>query len=362
MTITGGIRVDLATIEQALEENGHDSCNVELVPTTQSSGRSIDGHALVAAVDEASEAANAAPAGPTMWGQGAFLTIDGAGLSLKDYWGPDSLTSWLTTFTDALHRQGYSGLVRATPVVRPPRWLRHQYEPRATAFVALQEPLTRAAAAERWARLATGWARPHGGDTCLAAGAILQHDTSPDVADHLAAGLLVNGNAALTMVDPTAPRAARARAEQDGMATYQAYAPAITWHSHIERIRQAILADAEHTRLAYVAMTPTWAFGWEDRGRDLPPLPAVPAHALRGNTPLWGRKVPDAHGIQLLSSAHLDQASDLSDWQITEVHKDRFLVEAPDPAAWFGPGGPAAAVIEQARADFGQLIVTGRDL
>ncbi|MEV7775425.1 hypothetical protein [Kitasatospora sp. NPDC086791] len=360
MSITGGIQVDLATIEQSLEENGHDSCNIELVPTAH--GRSVDGHALVAAVDEAIGAANAAATGQSMWGQRAVLTLDGAGLSLKDYWGPDSLTGWLAAFTEALQRQGHAGLVRATPVVRPPRWLRHQYEPRATAFVALHEPLTLAAAAERWAGFATGWTRPHGGDACLAAGAILQHDTSVDVPGHLAAGLFVNGNSALTMVDPAAPRAVRARADQDGMATYQAYSPASSWHSLIGRVREAILADAEHTRLAYVAMTPTWAFGWEDRGRDLPPLPNVPAHALRGNSPVWGRKVPDAHGIQLFSGAHLDQASDLSGWQVTEVHTDRFVVEAQDSAAWFGPDGPSAAVIEQARNDFGQLIVTGRDL
>jgi len=57
---------------------------------------------------------------------------------------------------------------------------------------------------------------------------------------------------------------------------------------------------------------------------------------------LWSAYVPDAFGVQLVIGRHLSHAHDLSQWHITEVAEDRWLVAARDLAAWFRPLEPSA--------------------
>jgi hypothetical protein len=361
MTNTGDIRIDLSAIEEDLEVRGHDSCQIEFVPGPLLPA--VDGMALLTAASVAVGAANGAGgADQAMWGQSPFLTLAGTAVTLKDFWGPATLARWLDAFSGSLQSQGYSGRIGAAPSVMPPQWWRHGQEPRATAFVALDHPLTDRVAARTWCRQATDWAAVTGGYTHLQAGPILQHDPGPDAAEHLAAALCTNGSAILANFEPSAPRAQRVWGQSDGLAVHQAYDPAQPWAVLVDSAREAVVNAAERTLLAFVAMTPLWAYGWEHRGRDLPDLPTVPAYRLRQNSPVWGRRVPDAHGIQLLTSAHLDQANDLSAWSIVAVARDRFLVQARDLDAWFTTGAPSAAIVEQARADFGRLIISPQDL
>ncbi|MGI8590385.1 MAG: hypothetical protein ACR2M5_05260, partial [Nakamurella sp.] len=86
---------------------------------------------------------------------------------------------------------------------------------------------------------------------------------------------------------------------------------------------------------------------------------------------LWNRYVPDAHAVQLLTTAHLEHAADLSDWNITEVAPDRYLVQARDLTPWIDPTGyqnwldrrlPVPEVLVKARADFGGMITTSEIL
>lgn len=65
----------------------------------------------------------------------------------------------------------------------------------------------------------------------------------------------------------------------------------------------------------------------------------------------------DAHALNLMTGKHLDRANDLSNWSITEVGDDRYLVEARDLRPWFD-GKPDLQVLEQARQDFGDMLIT----
>ncbi len=85
------------------------------------------------------------------------------------------------------------------------------------------------------------------------------------------------------------------------------------------------------------------------------------------NRHLWSSFVPDAFGIQLLTSEHLRRANDLTDWTVEEVAPDRWIVRSRDLAAWFRvPGGsalrhgrfPDQQVRAKARQDFGEMILT----
>ncbi|MFG2845966.1 hypothetical protein ACGF12_22770 [Kitasatospora sp. NPDC048296] len=355
MTTAGGVRVDHASIERDLEERGHDGCQIEYVPEQQHPG---GGAELLDAVQAAVAAANGDGAEGAMWGQAPALTLAGAGVSLKDYWGPDSLTSWLDAFARALAVHGLTGRVAATPAVMPPRWFRFGAEPRAGAFLALERPLTERTFAEPWCQSAYAWAGRSGGEAHLAAGAVLQRVPSTDVARYLARSL-ANTRTTLAYLDPDRPRASRVWAQDDGLAVLQVYDPAAGWEALVKRARDAVLANAARARLAFIDMTPKWSYGWEDRGRE---LPAVPVHAVYNNDPLWARRLPDVHAIQLLNSTHLNQAVDLSGWTITEVNPGRYLVEARDLAAWCAQGAPSEAVLAQARADFGPALATPEDL
>jgi hypothetical protein len=73
---------------------------------------------------------------------------------------------------------------------------------------------------------------------------------------------------------------------------------------------------------------------------------------------LLTRYVPDAHGIQVLREEHLAKARDLSDWTVTGLGHGRHLVEAHDLAAWYAMPLPEPDVVEQARHDFGDMILT----
>lgn len=90
---------------------------------------------------------------------------------------------------------------------------------------------------------------------------------------------------------------------------------------------------------------------------------------IRYHRPLLKSFVPDAFGVQVLSQDHLRRASDLSDWEVEEIADGRFLVSARDLDPWlqvppplpgdrFRLSAPPRSVLTQARADFGDMILT----
>lgn len=94
---------------------------------------------------------------------------------------------------------------------------------------------------------------------------------------------------------------------------------------------------------------------------------ATTTSVWRRHPHLWSAHVPDAFGAQLVTGRHLAHAHDLSQWQVSEVAEDRWLVAARDLAAWFRPPEPSAvrsrqfpdpALRTRAREDFGAMILT----
>jgi hypothetical protein len=59
-----------------------------------------------------------------------------------------------------------------------------------------------------------------------------------------------------------------------------------------------------------------------------------------------------------LRDAHLERARDLSAWTITSLGHGRHLVEAPDLEPWYAGRTPEPDVLEQAREDFGPMLLT----
>jgi hypothetical protein len=92
---------------------------------------------------------------------------------------------------------------------------------------------------------------------------------------------------------------------------------------------------------------------------DYGPFPLSPvAWSRPNNTHLIDRLVLDAHAIQLLTTAHLERATNLDAWTITETAPDRHLVKAKDLTPWLTDHAPDPDVLNEARHDFGKMIAT----
>jgi hypothetical protein len=139
------------------------------------------------------------------------------------------------------------------------------------------------------------------------------------------------------------------------------YLRGTTWQEELASARAALERAAPQLDVGFVRKTSAYA-RWGDV-HLYPPVWPSEQEGLRYllGTVWWSQRVPDAHGLQLLTADHLDRGSDLEGWEITQVG-DRFLVSAPDPAPWFANDEPDQATLERARRDFGAMIATTPEL
>lgn len=132
--------------------------------------------------------------------------------------------------------------------------------------------------------------------------------------------------------------------------------------------RSLIEEWAEHLDRASVAggngpVYPNFHVEW---GRRVP----LPVNSFRPKSrSLDRRRVPDVCVLQLLTQEHIDATHDLTGWRIDEVAPGKFIVEHPDPHAWFLPapeGEPGTRVdpevLARARTDFGAALISPEDV
>jgi hypothetical protein len=91
-----------------------------------------------------------------------------------------------------------------------------------------------------------------------------------------------------------------------------------------------------------------------------PRPPLVHPARLESLKPILRHYLPDAYPMQLVTGSHLEKARDLSNWSVTEVTADRYLLETRDPEPWYaaGLGKPDPNVVDRARRDFGDMLLT----
>jgi hypothetical protein len=145
--------------------------------------------------------------------------------------------------------------------------------------------------------------------------------------------------------------------------------PEKDWRACFDRHRDVLTWTPPRTLYAYVRHS---KFVPRDSGASWPHFPAISEGHFRYHRPLLARYVPDAFGIQVLTDAHLERAHDLTDWDITPLANGRHLVAAKDVEGWFGTLAPRdwrvvgtvpplpdnRDLVEKARADFGEMILT----
>jgi hypothetical protein len=138
---------------------------------------------------------------------------------------------------------------------------------------------------------------------------------------------------------------------------YQLDDEGLGWKALVEQITQPLISHPDALDLAIVRPRPAWARSWRDI--RLPPLPPrVNENQVGANRHLWDRFVPDVHGIQLLTEAHLARAGNLDAWDVQRLTPGRYLVQAKDLRPWFAGEETDPDILTAARQDFHNMLLT----
>jgi len=130
------------------------------------------------------------------------------------------------------------------------------------------------------------------------------------------------------------------------------------WRSTIDALRERLTAQPALTEHASIRPATKCGLSWEHLDFRLKLPNGLREASVRYNQHLLGRYAYDAHGMQVLTDAHLAKAHDLTGWLVTDLGHGRHLVEAADLAPWYANPLPDRGVLDQARHDFGPMILT----
>jgi len=123
------------------------------------------------------------------------------------------------------------------------------------------------------------------------------------------------------------------------------------WREQVDLCRQVLLWEPELVLWAVIGGTE-----YPSLGHIIAPYPIGPVKPVHiSEYGLRGTLVNAVQGIQLLTGTHLDRAHDLSDWDVTQITPDRFLIEAHDLAPWFTGDRTDPDVYDKAAHDFGRM-------
>ncbi|MEO5319204.1 hypothetical protein PV761_11540 [Arthrobacter sp. CC3] len=329
--------------------------------------------AVEAAVQMANQAVDDAG-----WGDDVFT----AGVSDSDA-GPvalmiragteEGVRAWFAAFAQHLETLGKSGRVAAAPEAFFPEWLSGAVDVplQLNAFVSYQTDDLALLDAEQerraWhvptdltaqiAEAATAWGRFEDADVYLSRRIHQTRTRNPNVGQALAAGAIKFAMARVAYLRSEPRRFTWASMSPLGRACYGVVDDTISWQDRLAQVVRAMTAFPAETDLAFVQYSAAPS-SWGDLAGARPALPHVEEYHVRYNRHLNGQYVPDAHGIQLLTDAHLEHANDLSGWNITSLGGGKHLVEAKDLQLWCANIDPDPEILAQARADFGGMILT----
>jgi hypothetical protein len=131
------------------------------------------------------------------------------------------------------------------------------------------------------------------------------------------------------------------------------------WEDRVAELRRGMTALPDILDLAFVRPAGETPFRtWSDL-EIVQKLPGVTVSDVTYRARhLLSEYVPDAHGMQVLRDEHLAKARDLTGWAVSSLGHGRYLVEAHDLAPWYATPMPDPEVVERARRDFGDMILT----
>ncbi|QCB97185.1 hypothetical protein E5206_09785 [Arthrobacter sp. PAMC25564] len=329
--------------------------------------------AVAAAVQVANQEVEDAGWGAEVF-TGGLSDSDAGPVALMSRAGPkEGVRAWFDAFARHLQVLGMSGKVTAAPQAFFPDWLSGKVElPRQlTAFVAyrtddlalLNEQERRRSwyvPSELTAKIAdagAAWGRFDGADVYLLRNIHRVRTKNPDVGPPLADGVAKFGQAGVTYLRSEPRRMVSMSLGTQGRACYQVMDDTVPWPDRLAQVVRALVAFPGDTDLAFIQHSHVYPY-WSDLSTGRPLLPYVDETQIFYNRHLYAQYIPDAHGLQLLTDAHLTHANDLSDWIIEPLGAGKHLVQAKDLEPWYATIDPDPDTLAKARADFGGMILT----
>lgn len=368
MAIAGeGITVSEAGIKRHIRHSVSDHTAFVLVRAQGGVGDLTA--AVESAVAAANDGAHGKAANSVAQGQNVFQTANGVMFYLQTNGEMDDVRGWLSIARDTLGRAGWRGTILAPSDSWGPtnaHWFTGgMYRPwTATLFLTPTRRSTHAPEYE-WsapdhvtrevADHATAWTNASAGTNYLLAGAG-QYQVGPVAppAELLGAVLERSGQVRISKLGlkPLVERSVRMSAGT--RVSFGVRGVDESWRDSIRSLRECLIALGHSVEC-----------GWVTYGSDNQESVEGRSQSSRGllqgewqnNRHMWTTHLPDAFGIQVVTSAHLERFRYLEDgWNVTSVGNDRYLVEAKNLEPWFAQPEPVNR--EFARMDMSGLILT----
>lgn len=311
------------------------------------------------------------------FGEGPWQTPTGFAIRVRPG-GSDNFDAWVLQLVAYLEDLGATGRLEGVE----PAGFRGNWptdDPTPAAFLAWPEDLDAATADEyrtsHWhvppdataqiVEHAAAWTATGGEQAIVHLGSFpLAVSPDSDVVSMMHSSLINNGNTASIRFQSIQQRGRMATLRPGGAATMQEVGASVPWQQRVDAVHEALTTGpTQYLDLAFIRSSPSYTRAWTQidirQKRDpRQKLPDLHERNVRYNRHLLSRYTPDAHGIQILTDQHLGRARDLSSWNIREVGHGRFLVEAEDLTAWYSTPLPDQEVVDRARHDFGDMILT----
>jgi hypothetical protein len=360
------VRVEWESIQGVLDEYGWDDLFL-LFTQDSPEPRPLD-EGLAAAEEEAMQRANVAVS-EEVYGRSLEPSPYGPVVAIDYINSEDALHSWLSTFAASLEGAGWSGHVGAHAQVGLPEWYHNR--PRTwipTAYLAYRRDVTGSnpSAPRGWevslqttatlCRVAVEWAGFDGGQVYLSTGHSRVLFDRPGADQILAWSAGLAAEAGITFVRQEPFRICEVELSRAGQAVYQLEDEQLGWEALVQKITEPLIRHPDALDLAIVRPRTAPVISWLDI--QSPPLPHVSEYQVVANRHLWDKFVPDAHGIQLLTEAHLARAGNLDAWDVQRLTPSRYLVQAKDLRPWFAAEEIDPEVLAAARQDFHDMLLT----
>lgn len=285
------------------------------------------------------------------------------------------LDTWVAAFAAHLEASGVSGTVGPHTRKRSRLWDQVEQipwpqlsayiayvvvDPRPSDWAALGWNVSEEATARILAEVAAA-APDHA--TTFFNGGLVQLEASPEVAASAVARQLQRDPATyVAHVTPDAAQVDWTGYWMNGLASRHLYAPDETWDRRVDKLIRSLVATASLVEQAFVQYSPLRDLGWDNLGHSQAPPPPVPGYTFRYHPCLLQTVVPDARGALVVRDAHLERAHDLTRWNVQPIQDGRHLLTAHDLEPWFASPDVDPDLLDQARRDFGDMIVKPEDI
>lgn len=358
------VHVNWESIQGVLNEYGWD----DLYLLFTQDGSPLPRDEGLAAAEDAMQRATAAVSEEVIFGRDVQPSPYGPVVWIDHLTSEDGLRTWLSVFASSLEGAGWSGRVGVPQTGLPERYHNRPRTRRPTAFVAYQLDVPGSNPSVPTRRPVTPWDTPalcrDAMKWALFEGAQAYVDTGSypilfdlSHSDEILAWLADFGGAGLTFLRMEPFRICEMTLMgRVGQCVYQLDDERLDWVALVGEITQPLIRHPDALDLAFVRMERAGVNSWFDiKG---PPLPHVSENEFVANRHLWDQFVPDVHGIQLLTEAHLARAGNLDAWDVQRLTPGRYLVQAKDLGPWFAGEETDPDILAAARQDFHNMLLT----